>query len=375
MRIVLDLNPILVHRYSGFHTYGVGLLKGFASLDERPEFVLFHSKRYSKEARLIKETVCDWAELKSTLVKMRWLEDFWRYGSNPRLEYFTGDFDVYHCCHHLMPPTRNKPRILTVYDLRRYKIPEFYRESKLGLFELALQRADHFVAISEATKKDLGSIFSIANERIDVVYLAADSIFDVPTASEKQRIKKRLSEQFGVEPGNYFLVFSSPDRRKNIARTIEAFLSVREQLSGKFKLVVVGNLPKNDEALDSVTFDKAQDGVVVTGPVEDIRDLFRCAGALVFASLYEGFGIPILEAFGCGVPVITSNCSSMPEVGGDAAVYVDPCSVESIAQALVKFCCDEATRRRLAEAGLRRSQEFSWTKTAAKMLDVYKKFV
>ncbi len=375
MRIVLDLDPVLVYRFSGFHAYGMGLLEGFESLDEKPEFVLFHSKRYSKEARLVKENVGDWAELKATSVKMRWLENFWRYSNYPGLEYFTGKFDLYHCCHHLMPPTRSKPRLLTVYDLRRYKIPEFYRASKLGLFELAIRRADHFVAISEATRTDLGSIFEIPDERIDVVHLAADNIFEPPTECEKQDIKRQLSEQFGVEPGNYLLVLSSPDRRKNIPRTIEAFLSVRERLGDNFKLVVVGNLPKNDEAFNSRAFDKAKDGVVVTGLLEDVRDLFRCAAGLVFASLYEGFGIPILEAFGCGVPVITSNCSSMPEVGGDAAVYVDPYSVESIAEAMVKLCCDAGTTQRLAEAGLRRAQEFSWTRTAAKMLDVYKKFV
>jgi len=375
MRIVFDLNPVLVHRFSGFHTYGVGLLEGFESLDERPEFVLFHSKRFSEKARRIKERLGSWAELGSTPVKMRWLENFWRYASYPALQYFTGQFEVYHCCHHLMPPTKGKPRVLTVYDLRRYIIPEFYQESRLGLFEFAVRRADHFVAISEATKNDLCRIFDICEEKVDVVHLAADKIFEPLTDFEKQRTKKQLADKLGLELENYLLVFSSPDRRKNIPRTIEAFLSVRDVLGDNYKLVVIGNVPRYDEAFKSIAWDKAKDGIILTGALEQIQDLFRCANGLVFASLYEGFGIPILEAFRCGVPVITSNCSSMPEVGGDAAAYVDPYSVESIAESMLRLCSDSETRRKLIDGGFRRGQEFSWKRTASETLDVYKKFV
>ena len=375
MRIAFDFNPITVNRFSGFYSYGTGLLAGFQELEEKGEFLLFHSRRFSRQAKIIRERLGGWANLKGTSIKMRWLENLWRWSNFPKLEYFTGEFDIYHCCHHLMPPTRNRPRVLTVYDLRRYKVPQLYRKSKLGLFELALSRADHFIAISEATKKDLCSLFDISGEKVDVVHLAADTTFNPVLEFERQEIKKRLAEETGAPLDNYLVVFSSPDRRKNISCIIKAFILAQSRLPDNFKLVVVGKLPREEDIFKLVASSKKADNIVVTGPVDDVGNLLSCAGGLVFASLYEGFGIPILEAFGCGVPVITSDCSSMPEVAGEAAFYVDPYSIESIAQAMVKVCGDVKARERLIKAGFSRAQEFSWQKTAAKTIEVYKKLL
>jgi glycosyltransferase involved in cell wall biosynthesis len=375
MRIAFDFNSILAHRFSGFYSYGTGLLAGFEQLEEKAEFLLFHSRRFSRQAEAVKEGLGDWAKLKSTSIKMRWLENLWRWSNSPRLEYFTGEFDLYHCCHHLMPPSKGKHRLLTVHDLRRFKIPQLYQKSKTKFFELALKRADHFIAISQATKNDLCELFDIAEGKVDVVHLAAGKEFVPASEDEKQRIKKQFAQRFGAEPGNYFVVFSSPDRRKNVARTIETFVSVRRQLPDNFKLVVAGSLPKNDKDFDSIAYGKAAESIILSGPVEDVRGLFCCSEGLIFTSLYEGFGIPILEAFGCGVPVITSNCSSMPEVAGEAALYVDPYSIESIAEAMVKVCGDVETRERLINLGLSRGREFSWKRTAEKTLGVYRKLL
>jgi glycosyltransferase involved in cell wall biosynthesis len=375
MRIAFDFNPILVNRFSGFHAFGTGLLQGFEELEEKPEFLLFHSKRFSEQAKFVKERLGHWAQLRATSIKMRWLENFWRYSNYPKLQHFTGEFDIYHCSHHLMPPTKNRPRILTIHDLRRYKMPELYQKSKLHLFELALKRTDRIIAISEATKKDLCEVFDISEEKVDVIYMAAGTAFKTMPEPEKQKIKKQLAEEIGTRLENYLVVFSSPDKRKNIPRTIEAFLLAQSRLPDNFKLVVVGNLPRDDEIFKSTAFGEGANRIVITGPVEKIQDLLCCAKGLVFASLYEGFGIPILEAFGCGVPVITSDCSSMPEVAGEAALYVDPYSTESIAEAMVKVCSDTKTRERLVSSGLSRGKEFSWKKTAEKTLGVYRKFL
>jgi len=251
MRVAFDFNAILVNRFSGFYTFGTGLLHGFESLEEKPETLLFYSKCFSEQAQIIKKGLGRWARLKGASVKTRWLENLWRYSSYPKLEFFTGEFDVYHCFHHLMPPTNNKPRILTLYDLRRYKIPELYKKSKLDLFESAVRRADHFIAISQATKDDFCSIFKTPQEKVDVVHLASNTAFKPVPESEKPKIKKQLSEMLGTTLENYLLVFSSSDRRKNISRTMEAFLSVQNLIPDNFKLVIVGNWPKNDEHFKS----------------------------------------------------------------------------------------------------------------------------
>ncbi|NIA16773.1 MAG: glycosyltransferase [Planctomycetes bacterium] len=375
LRVAFDIHPALVTRYSGFYAVGAGLLNGFEGLDNRPQFTLFYSSSFSEEATLISRSLGCWVRLRATVIKMRWLEFLWRWSGWPKLQNFTGEFDVYHSLHHLMPPTKGKPRILTVHDLRRYMLPQLYRKSKLGLFELAVKRADHFIAVSASTKKDLCDIFGIAGEKIDVVHLASGAEFEPVTEREKTKteIKKRLSGELDTELEKYLLVFSSPDQRKNVSRTVEAFLLAQKRFSCDVRLIVVGKPPKNDGTFMDIVHEKAKSNVVVTGPLKEVADLFRCADGLVFASLYEGFGIPILEAFASGVPVITSNCSSMPEVGADAALYVDPYDIESIAEAMIKLCNDAETKERLVKAGFERQKNFSWTKTAAETLKVYEK--
>jgi glycosyltransferase involved in cell wall biosynthesis len=373
MRIAFDFNPILINRFSGFYAYGAGLLQGFEALDEKPEFLLFHSRRFSEQAKLVKKGLGHWAQLRTASIKMRWLENFWRYCNYPCLQYFTDEFDIYHCPHHLMPPTKNRPRILTIYDLRRYKIPKFYPKSKLDLFELALKRADHFIAISEATKNDLCSLFNISDEKVDVVELAADAAYKPLPEFEKRETKKRLAKKIGTQLDDYLMVFSSPDRRKNISRIVRAFISAQSRLPDNFKLVIAGKLPRNEDIFQLIASSKKAGSIVATGTVDDVRNLLSCAEGLVFASLYEGFGIPILEAFACGVPVITSDCSSMPEVAGDAAVLVDPYDESSITEAMVSLAADKELKERLIGKGLARAKEFSWERTAQKTLEIYKK--
>ena len=375
MRVVLDFNPVLINRFSGFYSYGTGLLGGFSSLSEKTEIVLFYSKRFGQEIRKIKDERSESLRLKPTSIKIRWLENLWRYSSYPKLELFTSEFDIYHCFHHLMPPTNGKPRVMTVHDLRRYMLPELYRKSKLGRFEWAVKSADHFVAVSQSTKSDLCRIFSIAENKVDVVYLAADAKFTPLLPAEKQQAKARFSQQVGTLLDRYVIAFSSADSRKNIRRIIQAFKMVRKQLPDNTKLVVIGNLPKSNAEVSQGDTSLEEQGVLLAGTVNNIEDGLACAEGLVFTSLYEGFGIPILEAFACGIPVITSNLSSMPEVAGDAALLVNPYDVESISEAIAKVCNDSELRNSLVQAGLRRSGHFSWHKTASKTREIYKKLL
>ena len=139
------------------------------------------------------------------------------------------------------------------------------------------------------------------------------------------------------------------------------------------KLVVIGQLAKKEREFVRKLRANYYPNVVWAGVVDDLRPWLGCAKALIFASLYEGFGIPILEAFACGTAVITSNCSSMPEVAGDAALYVDPLSTESIAQAIVKISSDEQLRQKLITAGAERNKQFTWQRTAQDVIKIYRK--
>ena len=369
MRIVLDFNSILKQRQSGFFTYGAGLLAGLAELPDRPEVALLCDRRQLADIAWLGDLPgrlgAQWI---SPRIKMRWLSRWWGRMSWPSLQHWAGDFDVYHCTHCLMPPTRRRPRVLTVHDLRRYRYPEFYPNSKLGAFENAVRRADHFIAISQATKLDLQEIFGIPGDRIDVVYHGGPAklplaISQAPPAGDGAELAR-----LGLAAGRYFLLFSSSDQRKNIGRMRAAFGRAGPRLGPDYRLAIVGRGVKGEPA-------EPADGarVVRVGLVEDLSPLLCGATALVYASLYEGFGLPILEAMAAGTPVITSKCSAMPEVAGEAALLVDPLQIDAIAEAMVQVAQDESLRQRLIAAGRSRTTDFSWAKTAGETLAVYRR--
>ena len=368
MRIVFDFDAVLKNRYSGFYTFGMGLLSGLAQIDNRPEMVLLCSKKLAPDAKRLVADYADWATVRPVNIKMRWLENLWSFSSLPTLGTLTGAFDVYHSFHHLMPPTKSAPKLLTVHDLRRYVLPELYKKSKLARFENAIKRADHFMAVSESTKSDLCNIFDIRPERISVVHLAYDGTPQRYDDEQKRSICQKLQEQYGVKLGRYLLAFSSPDQRKNITRIIKAFQIAKSSIDKDIKLVVIGKPPKNE------LLSTAQD-IVLAGAVEDVQPWLIGCGGLVFASLYEGFGLPILEAFAAGVPVITSDCSSMPEVAGDAAILVDPGNTDSIATGITKLCNDPESAEQLIHQGYCRLNDFSWRRTAEKTIELYQKIL
>jgi glycosyltransferase involved in cell wall biosynthesis len=374
VKVAVDFNPVLVNKFSGFYTFGIGLLEGFSQLEEKPELLLFHSGKFAAQAKeLINKEFIKTAQQKTLAVKIRWLENFWKYFNFPKLQNFTGDFDVYHCFHHLMPPTNGRPRIMTVHDLRRYKLPDLYKKSKLDLFENAVKKADRFMAISEATKQDLCSVFKIQGNKVDVIPLASGIEPVFYSQQQKTEIKSELSKKLCQKIDKYFVAISSPDSRKNIARTVEAFELAAKDIAENTKLLIIGNLDKRNSQLERKLKSRLYKNVLWTGTVDDLRPWLACSSALVFASLYEGFGIPILEAFACGTAVITSNCSSMPEIAGNAALYVDPFSVGSISQAIIKIANDQPLRESLIASGRERNKLFTWKKTAEKVVEVYKK--
>jgi glycosyltransferase involved in cell wall biosynthesis len=373
MRVVFDFDTIAANKFSGFRAYGAGLIRGFSKLPEIPEIILLCSRRFKREFLEFEKNYPGFLKCRTAAVKIRWLENIWRYIGYPRLEQLTGNFDIYHCVHHLMPPAKGKPRIMTVHDLRRYKLPELYEKSRLWRFELAVKRADYFLAVSQSTKKDLCEIFGVSPDKVDVTHLAADENFLPLTDIEKNRLKVKLSEQIKTPISRFVMAISSSDERKNIYRTVKAFKSSTGKLPKETKLVVVGKLPKFFGSSEAKAF--SDDNIFWTGPVDNLTEWLSCADAIVYASLYEGFGIPILEAFACGVPVITSNCSSMPEVAGNAAILVDPYDEKAIGQAIAEVCSDAQKRTKMAKAGLQRNREFTWEKTALKTFEVYKRFI
>lgn len=371
MKIAFDFNPVIKTKFSGFYTFGINLLKGFETVNEDVEFSLFYHRSLGQEAQeAVKDLDSERFKLTPCSTKINKLKKIWKYINFPKLQSFTGKFDIYHSFHNMMPPTGKAPRILTVHDLRRYRLPGFYGKPP-KIFESAVKAADHIIAVSDSTKQDICDIFHITENKVSTVHLCNAPGLCPLSPSEKQNVIQQFFSARNEMPSPYLITISATDHRKNISRTIEAFHKVKKDIPG-MKLVVAGFLPKDKTELQAINkYAESDKDIVLAGPVDDLNSLIAASEGLLFNSFYEGFGIPILEAFAFDIPVLTSNCSSMPEVGGSAALYADPSDTNEIAAGILEMFSDK--RQTLIESGKKRLTDFSWDKSAAATYEVYKK--
>jgi len=263
--------------------------------------------------------------------------------------------------------------VLTVYDLTTSFFPQnFVLKHRIvfGSFvPLSIRKADHIVAISESTKRDIVEHFKIPDDRITVVHGAAEDRFRRPADPARLaavREKYRLPER-------YILFVGVIEPRKNVPGLLEAFASIAQRIP--HHLVVAGGLGwKYDSVFTTVRRLGLGERVVFPGFIadEDLVPLYQGAELFVYPSFYEGFGLPVLEAMSCGVPVVTSNLSSLPEVTGNAAELVDPQDIGQIAEAMHRVLTDEVRRRRMVQEGMARAADYSWDAAARTLLGVYR---
>jgi glycosyltransferase involved in cell wall biosynthesis len=230
------------------------------------------------------------------------------------------------------------------------------------------RRADLIVGISHATCRDIIDHLGVEAEKVVTVYPGTTHLV---SADEAEIL--RVTRLHGIE-GGYVLFVSRLDPRKNVSRLLQAFDD--SGLAPDFQLVVVGPSAWHMDEMQR-TFGRLKSRrrirMIDYVPDDDLGALYAGASFFVYPSLLEGFGLPILEAMSVGCPVLTSNVSSMPEVAGEAALYVDPYDLDSLTSGLQRMASDTALRRRLSKAGYERTQLFTWEKTAEGMIDVYRR--
>lgn len=275
---------------------------------------------------------------------------------------------------HVMPVGCPVPAVVTVHDLGYRHYPAAHRAVDRWYLEWTTrrhaQRATRVVADSAATRDDLCRYYGAETARVRVVYPGRDETLQRVT---DPAVLAALRDRYGIR-GDYLLYLGTLQPRKNLARLVEAFAGLADRL----QLVLAGRPGWLCEDLSVQTERLGLRGrVVMPGyvPPQDKAALLSGALALAFPSLYEGFGMPVLEAMACGVPVLTSNVSSLPEVAGDAALLVDPLSTSAIADGLARLAGDAGLRRTLVERGYRQVQRFSWSAAAAQVWEVFDSLV
>lgn len=365
MTVGFDITPLLYNR--GVSRYTSNIVRALAHLDTPPELRLFGSSfRANRMLKTMAQTLA--AEAKITTKPSiqafppSFLKTMWYTAKRLKIESLMQKVDVFHAWEELIPPTYKTPTVATIHDLALFKFEKIAHPLTKEKHTLALQRLletqSHVIAVSQQTKRDLLELFSFPESHIHVVPEAVpqELLFDKKTLIASHELKK-----FGLTRP-FFLWVGVNEPRKNLPKIIESWRG----FSKDFDLVLVGSA-----GLDQVP---QEQGIKKLGGVgmTELAALYCTAEALVFPSMYEGFGLPILEAFHYGCPVVTSNISAMSEVAADAAFLVDPADVDSIRHGMSESLEKgklPAKQKKMRE----RLDSFSWDRSAAMTLEVYRK--
>jgi glycosyltransferase involved in cell wall biosynthesis len=365
MRIGIDANPMMRTRGGvGWHTYH--LLRSLVELKHDDVEYIAYVEPGTLAGLVAKEP---WAGHPSVQWKevRRWMMP-WR-GRLDRLDLFHGpNFKL-----------RTEGRyggVVTIHDLWLDRFPEYSRKvfgqrySFQRMKRMAL-RATKVITVSEYSASDIAALYGVPKDRIAVIYNGVSEGFQ-PTP--QPLALNALRRKFGWRSDRYILFVGGADPRKNHETLVRAYASRLAALKA-YTLVMVGDCEHRFGSIEkTAAVFGVSDRVVCTGPLEldDLKVLYAHADVFVFPSIYEGFGMPVLEAMACGTPVITSNTTSLPEVAGEAAALVDPRSLDRLAETLVEVLEDPARRATLRARGFERAKEFTWRRAANETVAVYR---
>ncbi|WP_435354388.1 glycosyltransferase family 4 protein [Emticicia sp. SJ17W-69] len=274
----------------------------------------------------------------------------------------------------------SKPKkVITIHDLIPILLPQYFNESNKIVMGKILNSIDENtfpICVSEATKNDLCEITGISPERVSVVHLAASKATFYPEY-DQSKISSILKKYNISADRKYFLSVATLEPRKNIERTIRAFLNmIQQEKANDLDLVLVGTKGwKFDKILEEIESNTIKKRIITTGFVadEDLSALYSSATGFIYPSLYEGFGLPPLEALQCGTPVISSSKSSIPEVVGKAGILIEPTDENAISQAMLTLYKDENLQTELSKKALIQAQNFSWKQFTNEHIKIYQK--
>jgi glycosyltransferase involved in cell wall biosynthesis len=398
MNICLDLSPV-VHQKAGLASYARELATQLVQMGAGISWSLFHYNR------------CPPAPLPAPLDALPryvvpWGAHRWRLTTALRhflglgMDRFFAGVDIFHATEHLLPRLSSIRSVFTLHDLIFLFYPQTHKPLNRWFLALMMPRflraADAIIAVSECTKRDAIRFYGIPEEKITVIYEGVNPRFRPASPEAVQAIRAKYSL-----PEHFILYVGTIEPRKNLTALLEAFHHLLATCDLRpatcdlqpatcdlqpatcdlrpatcdWRLVFVGKKGWLYQGFFRRLRELGlEDRVRFTGyvPDEDLPALYSAADLFTFPSLYEGFGLPVLEAMACGVPVVCSNTSSLPEVVGEAGIMVEPHNVHALARAMGRVLTDEALRASLRARGLERAQRFTWEEAAKRTVEVYR---
>ncbi len=361
MRIALDVSPLARNR-AGIGTYVAHLLTALVRVAPEHDYLLYTPHTLPEKDRAFFESQPHVRIIHCPSVLM---------GLRARWD----QIDIFHGLNFKLRGWGRYGGVVTIYDLSRDRLPLpsrklFGQRRSFLRTKRTAQGASRVVTISTNSAADIVELYGVPRERIAIVSPAVSPEF-YPFSDPAAQAAVRA--RYGIRHEAFVLSGSGTEPRKNIVGLIEAF-GLAPRVREKLNLVVVGSMERGAEAISAaVRRHGLESAVIFPGhvPLEDLRVLYSSCALFAFPSLYEGFGMPVLEAMACGAPVVSSNASSLPEVAGDAALLVNPLDVEELAAAMTRVVEDTAFREDLRKRGTLRVKAFSWEQSARDLLRVY----
>lgn len=374
MRIGIDLTAAITQG-GGIGRYTRELIHALIALDQRNEYRFFSAKPPAQTPVSNPIPVAPNVQYRSALLDERWLYRLWYRLRLPLpVQLVTGRVDLFHSPDFVLPPVNGRiPTLVTVHDLSFLHYPDTFPPKLVAYLNKvvpwSIGRATHVLADSAATKRDLVAMWQVPAEKVTVLYCGVHERFrPITDAAALDAVRAK----YGLADAPYLLSVGTVQPRKNYRLLIRAFAPVAARWP--HNLIIGGGKGwLSDDLMQEVRALGLNGRVRFIGFVDDddLPALYSAATLFLFPSLYEGFGLPLLEAMACGVPVVSSDASSLPEVVGETAVLLSPHDPQPWTAALLALLADEERRTALAAAGRQQAQRFSWETAAGQLLDMY----
>jgi len=375
MIIGIDISSIQYG--TGVSNYTINLIKNLVKVDKTNTYKLFYSSLRNPIPTDIKNLADKRIIIKHFRFPQSLLAFIWNRLHILPIELFIGKCHIFHTSDYNQPPTLKAKTITTIHDLTPFLYPQWLHSNIVKNHSLkmkyAIKNCSHFICVSKNSQTDLLRLFpSLDVNKTSVIYEACEQKyknFSTLNAKQKQSIIKQTKHKYKLN--NFILAQGTRQPRKNLNRLIEAFIDFKnDHPNSNLNLAIAGKYGwGQDLSQDQPSYIKILGYI----PEEDMVGIHASAFALVYPSLYEGFGLPVLKSMAVGVPVITSQNSSMSEIANNSAILINPKSIKGIKSAINKIYTDSKLYQSLIKRGITNSNKYSWTNTAKQTLEIYNK--
>jgi len=372
MKIGIDGRAAKWYRGTGIGTYTYQLINCLNKIDKINDYLLFMPKDSKYKMHLN-------SNFNLTNISEGNCSSFWDEVNIPNI-LRDKDIDLYHVPQNGvgLPVNKKCYSVITLHDVIPFRMPETVSKRYMKIFSESLPEiikvSDGIITVSNYSKRDIIKTFNYPQDKIHVTYLASESIYK---PLNKEISKMIIKRKYSIDE-NYILYVGGFSPRKNISGLIQAFSIFANKDNPNLKLVIAGKRGESYKNYLELTYKlKISDKVIFPGfiPTMDLPFLYNAASVFVYPSFYEGFGLPPIEAMACGIPIISSNITSMPEIIGTSGLLINPYNIEELSSAITNVLSDNVLAEKLSASGIKRSTEFSWEKTAAESLSFYNKII